>query len=668
MRAVDTAWAELAAGGQFRFETKLRIKGTEYTKITAPRISRPAMTAPLSVGGCYSSSLKVSILTEDEIESAAAVEVLCRLTNGTAATVCSEWVPFGTYYISNRSDKTVSGLISLECYDAMMKANAPYAAMSATTEWPVSQKYAVEEIAALMGVTIDPRTTINEGEDYVVYLDTTLSQWQVLCYIAACHGGNFVITETGALRLIPLVSATQAEGTEAVSVLAVMGDLDNGHPTVVEGVQMSDSEGNTYTAGETEGTALKIENNPYACQQICRDLLDAYYGCVYVPYTATKALYDPAAELGDHIVIGDKVSSVLWSQDLTLDFSFRGDLQAARDEEVTGEYPYMSPVMLAVKAEVSRAKSEIKQTTDSITARVEDVDGRATQIQQTVDGITLEVTEEAGADGQVYARIQLGIGPNKYSGYIQMTGNLEVSGQLSADALYAARGDIADLTVNALSTSRRILRYLARDLTDDDFVRIEGEKIEFVTGATTGATEQATLPSGLPIYWEADPDECELGSNGYPYYEGQRVFTTTAQTDWPVYVYAYTENVKRSTYFTPIDGINSAVDTFGVGDENGNNKGWIIKDVEGLKFIYRDRSGNDIGIMMSYTGFLDIFGQRRASFYDFSELPFGKIYEMVDGIEREYSYSIERDGSGRPIKITDDLDGHVCTVKWWDEA
>lgn len=665
MRAVDTVWAELTASGRFRFEAKLEINGTEYTKITAPRISRPAMTAPLSVGSCHSSSLKVSILTEDEIAASAAVKVLGRLTNGTAATVCSEWMSFGTYYVADQSNKAIAGLVTLECYDAMTKANAPYASMSATTEWPVSQKYAVEEIAALMGVTIDPRTVINEGEDYVVYLDTTLTQRQVLCYIAACHGGNFVITEDGALRLIPLVSAAQEAGAEVVNVLAVTGDLDTGHPVIVEGFQMTDGLGNTYTAGDTEGNVLLIENNPYANQQICRDLLASYYGCIYIPYTATKSLYNPAAELGDHVVIGDKVSSVLYAQDLTLDFAFRGDLKATSNEEVTGDYPHTDPTMLAIKTEVSRAKSEIKQTTDSITARVEDVDGRATMIQQTVDGITLEVTEQVGADGQVYARISLGIGPNKYSGYIQMTGNLEVSGQLSADALYASRGDIADLTVNALSTSRRIMRYLARDLTDDDFIRIEGETIEFVNGHPTGGVIQATLPDGLPIYWEADPDECELGSNGYPYYEGKRVFTTTAETPWPVYVYEYGETVKRSTHFTPINGVNSVVETFGAGDGTGNNIGYIVKDAEGLKFIYRDTNGNDIGIMMTYTGFLDIFGQRRTSFFDFSELPFGKVYEMVDGIEREYSYTIERDTQGRPVKIIDDLDGHVCTVRWW---
>lgn len=667
MRTVDTVWAELAATGSFRLETKLVIGEKEYTQITAPRISRPAMASPLALGSCFSSSLEVSIRTDDDIPSAAEVKVMCRLTNGTAATSASEWMCFGTYYIATRSDRAASGLVKLECYDAMMKANAPYAAASAFTNWPQSQKAVVEEIAGLMGVTLDARTTIREGDDYVVYLDTTLTQWQVLCYIAGCQGGNFIDTEDGALRLVPLVSSVAAEGDAVTDVIAVIGSLDIGHPMTVTGVEMSDDEGNTYTAGDTDGCVLTIEGNPYATQQIVRDLFDRYYGYQYAPFTAAKALYDPALELGDRVNVKGKVTSVLYSQDITLSGAFRGDIKAPESNEVTSEYPYTSPATLEVKREVAKAKSEIRQTTDSITARVESVEGQATQIQQTVDGITLEVTEQAGADGEVYARISLGIGPNKYSGLIQMTGNLNVSGQLSADALYAPRGDIADLTVNALSTSRRVVRYLAKDLTDDDYIRIQGEKIEFVTATTDGSKQQATTPAGLPVYWEADPDEGELGSDGYPYLDGSRIFTTTAVTDWPVYVYAYSELVKRSTYFTPIDGVNSVVETFGVGDGSGNNMGWIIKDGEGLKFIYRDIDGKDIGIQMTYTGFLDIFGQRRPTFWDFSELPFGKVYETVDGVSREYSYTVEHDTSGRPVKITDDLDGHSCQVRWWDE-
>ena len=299
---------------------------------------------------------------------------------------------------------------------------------------------------------------------------------------------------------------------------------------------------------------------------------------------------------------------------------------------------------------------------------MEDAEGNLSSIQQTVDGITLEVTEQAGADGTVYSKIELGIGPNKYSGYIRMDGNLQVNGQLSADALYAVRGDIADLTVNRLSTSRRVVRYLARDLTDDDYIRIEGERIEFVTAHTEGETEQATIPGGLPIYWEADISDASIGSDGYPYIDGQRIFTTTAETPWKVWVYKYTELVKRSTHFTPIDGITSVIETFGAGNAAGNNIGHIVKDAEGLKFMYRDNTGKDVGIMMSVSGFLDLFGVRRTSFLDFSEVPFGKLYETVDGIERDYSYTINRDSKGRVAQIVDDLDGHVCQVRWWDDV
>ncbi|MBR4078229.1 MAG: hypothetical protein IKK17_06455 [Oscillospiraceae bacterium] len=111
MRTVSETWASLAADGNFRFETKLKIGEAEYDKITAPRISRPVLSGPLSVGGCMSATLKVSILTEDKISSGAEVEVLGRLTNGTAATVCSEWKSFGS---SDLADKSfVSNIMSL---------------------------------------------------------------------------------------------------------------------------------------------------------------------------------------------------------------------------------------------------------------------------------------------------------------------------------------------------------------------------------------------------------------------------------------------------------------------------------------------------------------------------------------------------------------------------
>ena len=110
--------------------------------------------------------------------------------------------------------------------------------------------------------------------------------------------------------------------------------------------------------------------------------------------------------------------------------------------------------------------SQLTQKATSLESLVQSAQGDLSEIRQTAQDISLSVTEQAAADGTVSAKITLKIGPNSYSGLIRLTGNVDVSGALSAEALYAARGDIAQLTVDSLSTSRRIVKYLAGDESD----------------------------------------------------------------------------------------------------------------------------------------------------------------------------------------------------------
>lgn len=82
--------------------------------------------------------------------------------------------------------------------------------------------------------------------------------------------------------------------------------------------------------------------------------------------------------------------------------------------------------------------------------------------------------------------------------------------------------------------------------------------------------------------------------------------------------------------------------------------------------IYRTSEKKDIGVMMNDSGYMDLYGVRRTSLLDLSEVPTGKLYELVDGIDQEYSWTIERDAKNRPVKVIDDIDGHVTQVRWWD--
>ena len=115
-----------------------------------------------------------------------------RLTNDKTAT---EWKEFGTFYIDQR-DTSFAGLVTIDCYDAMLKTNQNYLDGSDTAaNWPKSMKSVVEEIAYRIGVGIDLRTRIKTGADYVVPYPSGKTMSQVLGYIGACHGGNWIITE-----------------------------------------------------------------------------------------------------------------------------------------------------------------------------------------------------------------------------------------------------------------------------------------------------------------------------------------------------------------------------------------------------------------------------------------------------------------------------------------
>ena len=204
MRVRTERWTKLAARGRFKMEAKARIGGIDYTAISAPKIDRSLMSAPLSVGNCTSATLGLSILTDDAISSTAPIVILGRLTNGN---IYSEWKEFGTFFINQR-DTSYAGLLTIDCFDSMLKANQSYVSDSdSAAEWPKPMKTVVEEIAYRIGVGVDPRTKINTGTDYVVGFPSGKTMIQVLGSIGACHGGNWIITEENLLRLVPLVTS-----------------------------------------------------------------------------------------------------------------------------------------------------------------------------------------------------------------------------------------------------------------------------------------------------------------------------------------------------------------------------------------------------------------------------------------------------------------------------
>lgn len=65
---------------------------------------------------------------------------------------------------------------------------------------------AVKEIAQIMQVQIDPRTRLNP-EHTIDYPANDYTLRDELRFIAAAHGGNWIVTGEGKLLLVPLLSA-----------------------------------------------------------------------------------------------------------------------------------------------------------------------------------------------------------------------------------------------------------------------------------------------------------------------------------------------------------------------------------------------------------------------------------------------------------------------------
>lgn len=448
MRSRSDIWKAIASRGDFKEETVAVIDGVTYEAISAPVINRALISDKLSVGNCISASLQFSVLTQNTIPSAAAVVIKSRLTDGERY---SEWLEMGTFYIHNRKENKDSGLLTLQCYDAMLKANQPYVDSSNDDDrigWPKTMKACVEEIAYRIGVEIDPRTVIKTSDPYQVDYPTKYTMMTVLGYIGAVHGGNWIITPENKLRLVPLISPPaetfdiideyynpiytddgyklvwqHAENEDATEehpaggdfcyVPVVIGSIDTGKAFTITRVTVARDQDLGYTGGDDTSFELRIEENPYASQAVCDDLLAWLAGVEYAPYTVEGACYDPAAELGDWVVVGDRVRSVLYVETVTLNVCFRANISAPGNDELESEYPYLTSIEKLKQADERLQKymdgtkvyldSKIEQTYEQITLEVDllketdDIVVEAiAQLNLAVDGISLSAVSKDG--------------------------------------------------------------------------------------------------------------------------------------------------------------------------------------------------------------------------------------------------------------------------------
>ena len=389
MQSVTALWDSLF-NANHRTEYRYDINGLSY--YTEDRKGDPIITKPLidkpAIGHVCTGSTQITVYPKADIPKAALVNVYCRLVSPDGETV-SEWLPQGKYYVSSRSGVNP---VKLTCKDYMIRAGVTYQDKTAFEEWPQYMTDVLDEICSIMDVELDSRTEINNGYtiDYPNE-DTLISE--ILAKIAIANGGNWIMTETGKLRLIRLASP----GTP-VQILAKAhtGYTVLGKTQLISKVILTDNTNNQFIAGDDTGITIQA-NCDVATQVMANGLcgvgdyslgngeivlnnalislgkLTLYsgtaenggltldqssilYGVSYEPYSVSGAYLNPAIELGDTISVTERNDTVhtvvVYSIKANCTVGFTVALQADINDETEEEFPYITMRQLAINRSV----------------------------------------------------------------------------------------------------------------------------------------------------------------------------------------------------------------------------------------------------------------------------------------------------------------------------
>lgn len=377
MQSVSKLWRTLRALPGTEVEWRFDIESVTYGKENeVSHSANHSLFTEFGFGntGCGGLNLQ---LYADSIPKGAEIKRFCRLINGEQV---SEWLAMGVYYTNLRSEE--DGFWEIEAFDNMRKAEKVWEP-DQSLEFPMPMDEAVAEICRVLGFTLDSRTTI--FHDYNLdYPQSEQTFRQTLNWIAAAHGGNFIFTGEGKLRLVPLVSIPlEADGAEHQIGQDLFSAKNNGKRKPVSRVTLFADDEYVYTAGNDDGMEL-VADCAYATQAMVDNLLSVCKGFSYQAFEAEGANLDPAAELGDG-VLADGMYSVFAR--IAEDGSGYPNISAPGDLEREEEYPEGGFWEQRFNRKLAQTRSLISKTTDELLLMVEDFDGRISQLSVDVDSI-----------------------------------------------------------------------------------------------------------------------------------------------------------------------------------------------------------------------------------------------------------------------------------------
>ena len=203
------------------------------------------------IGNCCATTLELSIIPNGMGPRMAEITLETRLISPDG-TEQSEWIPAGTFYSDTKRKAQDGEHLKFTAFDSMMKADQPYLENTTISSWPADESDVVDDIADLMGVTVDSRTVLAGYEVPLPNQDWTARE--VLGWIAAANGGNWIITPDNKLLLVKLEGITSLLATDTSHAL-LMGDS---LIVLSTGIKYEDTRD---LLSEDEDTAIKFGND-----------------------------------------------------------------------------------------------------------------------------------------------------------------------------------------------------------------------------------------------------------------------------------------------------------------------------------------------------------------------------------------------------------------------
>lgn len=205
------------------------------------------------------------------------------------------------------------------------------------------------------------------------------------------------------------------------------------------------------------------------------------------------------------------------------------------------------------------------------------------------------------------------------------------------------KGHIAQITVDMLDTSAKVVNYKNSNTSDVHYIRIFNQNIEFVEAVTDGlSTEQLVTRDNVPIYW-TDVTESVI---------------TLEVTAYPVTIYSYTEYVKMKLCFEEMNALQTPVLKLGVGDGLGNNVGYIYKDNDGIAIKYIKADGSEKYIKFGEDGTL-IEGTNATDMQIYNN---GMIITYDDGSIKDFD--TVKDTEDRITQLINNTDGITTNITY----